>query len=110
MLGLESAFAVVMTTLVEPGLVTLDTVARIMSTTPAEIGRVSGYDTPLTVGQPAHLTVVHPAGLPEQPHGSLSSNNPYRDQQLVGRVMHTFYSGVQTVNDSQLVELGEKAL
>lgn len=110
MLGLESAFAVVMTTLVEPGLVTLDTVARIMSTTPAEIGRVSGYDTPLTVGQPAHLTVVDPAGLPEQPHGSLSSNNPYRDQQLVGRVVHTFYSGVQTVNDSQLVELGEKAV
>ena len=109
MLGLESAFAVVMTTLVKPGLVSLDTVARIMSTTPAQIGRVSGYSAPLAVGQPAHLTVVDPAGSAGEPHGSLSSNNPYRDQELVGRVVHTFYSGVQTVTDSQLVELEEKS-
>jgi len=98
-----------MTTLVKPGLVSLDTVARIMSTTPAQIGRVSGYSAPLAVGQPAHLTVVDPAGSAGEPHGSLSSNNPYRDQELVGRVVHTFYSGVQTVTDSQLVELEEKS-
>jgi dihydroorotase len=108
MLGLESAFAVVMTTLVKPGLVPLDAVARLMSTTPADIGRVSGYSAPLRVGEPAHLTLVDPAGTPGEPHGSLSSNNPYRDQELVGRVVHTFYSGVHTVTDSQLVELGEK--
>lgn len=108
MLGLESALPVVMTTLVKPGLITLRDVARIMSTTPAHIGRVRGYGDPLMAGQPAHLTLVDPEGSAREPHGSLSSNNPYRGQELVGRVVHTFYSGTQTVTDSQLVELGER--
>jgi dihydroorotase len=60
MVGLESALAVVLTTLVEPGLVNFQDVARIMSAAPASIGRVAGYEKPLSLGSPAHLTLVDP--------------------------------------------------
>ncbi len=108
MLGLETALAVVMTTLVEPGLITVRDLARIMSTAPAAIGRVGGYDTPLGVGEPAHLTLVDPTGSAGEPHGSLSRNDPYRGEELRGRVVHTFYAGTQTVDDSALVDLPER--
>jgi dihydroorotase len=108
MLGLETALAVVMTTLVEPGLITVGDVARIMSSAPAAIGRVGGYEKPLSPGAPAHLTLVDPTGSPGEPHGSLSRNNPYRGEELRGRVVHTFYAGTQTVDDSELVDLPER--
>ena len=109
MLGLETALAVAMTTLVEPGLITVRDLARIMSTAPASIGRVEGYDTPLGLGGPAHLTLVDPTGSAGEPHGSLSKNDPYRGEELSGRVIHTFYAGTQTVDDSALVDLTERA-
>jgi dihydroorotase len=105
MLGLEAALAVVMTTLVEPGHIAVRDVARIMSTTPAAIGRVGGYENPLGLGAPAHLTLVDSTGSVGEPHGSLSSNNPYRGEELRGRVVHTFYAGTQTVDDRALVDL-----
>lgn len=108
MLGLETALAVVMTTLVEPGLITMSDVARIMSTAPAAIGRVTGYEDPLGWGAPAHLTLVDPTGSTGEPHGSLSRNSPYRGEELRGRVAHTFYAGTRTVDDSALVDLPER--
>ena len=108
MVGLESALAVVLATLVEPGLVTYQDVARIMSVVPASIGRVAGYEKPLGLGSPAHLTLVDPTALAREPHGSLSSNNPYRGEELKGRVVHTFYAGTQTVDDSGIVNLPER--
>lgn len=108
MVGLESALAVVLATLVEPGLVTYQDVARIMSVVPASIGRVAGYEKPLGLGSPAHLTLVDPTALAREPHGSLSRNNPYRGEELKGRVVHTFYAGTQTVDDSGIVNLPER--
>ena len=108
MLGLESALAVVITTLVKPGLIEWSDVARIMSTQPAHIGRVEGYGKPFGAGEPAHVTLVDPDVPAQEPHGSLSKNNPYRDQSLTGRVVHTFYQGVQTVHEGRVVELEER--
>ena len=108
MVGLESALAVVLATLVEPGLVAYQDVARIMSVVPASIGRVAGYEKPLGLGSPAHLTLVDPTALAREPHGSLSGNNPYRGEELKGRVVHTFYAGTQTVDDSGIVDLPER--
>jgi dihydroorotase len=108
MVGLESALAVVLATLVEPGLVTFQDVARIMSVAPASIGRVAGYEKPLGLGSPAHLTLVDPTALAREPHGSLSRNNPYRGEELKGRVVHTFYAGTQTVDNSGIVDLPER--
>ena len=107
MLGLETAFAVVNTTLVETGMISFDDVARIMSSQPAAIGGVAGYDTPFTVGQPAHLTLVDPSGTTPEPHGSLSTNNPYRGIALTGRVVHTIYGGLHTVQDGSVLGRAE---
>jgi dihydroorotase len=104
MLGLEMALPVVIETLVKPGLMGWSDVARVLSTTPAVIGSLTGYDTPLALGSEAHLTLVDPSVVALTPRGSLSSNNPYPENALPGRVMFTFHHGVATVADGELVE------
>ena len=104
MMGLESALGVVRETLVETGLMNWSDVARVMSTRPAEIGQLPGYAQPLSIGAPAHLTLVAPDLPTPPPHGSLSSNNPYREMSLRGAIRHTFFHGRPTVTDGHLVE------
>jgi len=103
MLGLETALPVVIETLVKPGHIAWADVARIMSLTPARIGSLAGYESPLSIGAPAHLTLIDPTQPAQAPRASLSHNNPYRDRELPGRVMHTVYRGVQTVFEGELV-------
>lgn len=110
MVGLESALAVVQSTLVETGLIDWNDVARILSTTPASIGRVDGYAAPLAVGAPAHITLVDPA------HRSMwgterlaghSTNTPFSGIELSGRVVSTIYGGTETVVDGAVVDANE---
>ena len=74
-----------------------------MSTTPATIGRVDGYDNPLAIGSPAHLTLYDPT-----PRGPVtmpvtkSDNNPFHDLELPGRVVTTIYGGAITVRDAEV--------
>jgi len=104
MLGLETALPVVLETLVKPGHITLRDVARIMSSAPAAIGSLPGYGTPLELGAPAHLVLIDQDAQALPPRASLSHNNPYRERTLPGRVMHTFYRGVRTVAEGELVQ------
>jgi dihydroorotase len=104
MLGLEMALPVVIETLVKPGLMAWSDVARVLSSAPATIGSLAGYDAPLAIGSPAHLTLVDQSAMSPSPRGSLSSNNPYPDDALPGRVMFTFHHGVATVMEGELVE------
>lgn len=104
MLGLEMALPVVIETLVRPGLIGWSDVARILSTTPATIGSLAGYEAPLAIGSEAHLTLVDPSALAASPRGSLSANNPYPENALPGRVMFTFHHGVATVAAGKLVQ------
>ena len=105
MLGLETALSVVQHTLVDSGLIGWSEVAKVLSSTPARIGQLVGYDSPLAVGSTAHLTLVDPSA---QHHGEMrytaSSNNPYQGRALPGRVLHTFFNGVATVIDGNVVE------
>ena len=105
MLGLETALSVVQHTLVDTGMLTWIDVARVMSSAPARIGQLAGYDAPLAIGAPAHLTLVDPAaeGQGEMRY-SKSSNNPYRGRSLPGSVRYTVFGGVVTVNDGVLVD------
>jgi dihydroorotase len=107
MVGLETALPVVQRTMVDTGLIGWADVARIMSTTPAVIGRVTGQGRPLAVGEPAELTlydrsvtrtfsVDHLAGK--------SVNSPFIDSVLPGRVMATFHQGYATVESGRVVE------
>jgi len=107
MLGLETALPVVLETLVKPGHITLADVARVLSSAPAAIGSVPGYATPFELGEPAHLVLLDQDQPALAPRASLSHNNPYREHALPGRVLHTFYGGVQTVDEGEIVmELG----
>jgi dihydroorotase len=105
MLGLESALRVVHEALVAPGHLDWAGVAQAMSTTPASIGRVAGYDAPLAVGSPAHLTLYDPAHRgPVTMPVSQSDNNPFSDLELPGRVVTTIFGGTITVFDSQVTD------
>lgn len=107
MVGLESALSIVQATLVETGHVQWTDVARLMSTTPAQIGRVPGYEAPLTVGSVANVTLVDPAQVHDwgidRLHGK-STNTPFGGISLPGRVLSTIYRGTETVIDGALVD------
>ncbi|PFG37992.1 dihydroorotase [Georgenia soli] len=102
MTGLETALPVVIETMVETGRLTWADVARVMSTAPARIGRVSDQGRPLTVGEPANLTLVDPSvRRVVDPAAQLtrSTNSPFAGTELPGRVMATFLRGRATVLD-----------
>ena len=105
MVGLESALSVVQAAMVDTGLLGWADVARVLSATPAAIGRLAGYDAPFAVGSPAHLTLVDPAArrafATSDLHGR-SVNSPYLGVELPGRVVATVHGGVPTVLDGAL--------
>jgi dihydroorotase len=111
MVGLESALSVVQSTLVDTGSITWADVARIMSVTPASIGRVDGYAHPLAVGSPANITLVDSSHRENWSVGRLrgrSSNTPFVGVPTSGRVMSTIFRGKETVIDGELVDTDEK--
>jgi len=112
MVGLESALSVVQAAVVDTGQLTWSDVARVLSSTPAEIGRLSGYDAPFRVGAPAHLTLIDPSVRRpfsiEQLRGK-SVNSPYLGRELPGRVVATVHAGVPTVLDGELRPVEEVA-
>jgi dihydroorotase len=107
MVGLESALSVVQATLVDTGAISWNDVARILSVTPASIGRVSGYASPLAVGSPANITLVDAAHREiwtvERLRGR-SVNTPFVGVPTAGRVMATIFRGKATVVDGHVVE------
>jgi dihydroorotase len=105
MVGLEAALRVVHEALVVPGHLDWAGVARTMSTAPAAIGRLTGYNKPLAMGSPANMTLYDPsASSPMAMPVTTSTNNPYADIELPGRVHTTIYRGVLTVSDGQVVD------
>ena len=106
MLGLETALSVVATVMVEGGLLDWSGVARVMSTNPARIAGLDSHGRPVTVGEPANLTLVDPAAqvvVDRAASVSLSRNNPWHDRKLTGRVVATLLSGTPTVLEGALV-------
>ena len=105
MLGLETALGVVQKVMVESGLMTWKDVARVMSHTPARIGRVdASHGRPLAVGEPANLTLVDPAArwiVEPAALASRSHNTPYAGMELPGRSVATFLRGKPTHLDGR---------
>ncbi|MEU8543523.1 dihydroorotase [Streptomyces sp. NPDC048717] len=105
MVGLETALSVVQQTMVETGLLDWAGVADRMSFAPARIGRASGHGRPVSVGEPANLTLIDPAYRGEvdpADFASRSRNTPYEGRELPGRVTHTFLRGRATLVDGKL--------
>lgn len=106
MLGLQTAFGIVMETLVSPGALSLRAVSERMSSAPARIGRVIGQGEDLVPGAAGNVTVVdlasHTQVRPET-LASKSGNSPYLGMTLPGRVCHVAFQGRLTVRDGELV-------
>lgn len=107
MTGLETALSVVIETMVRPGRLTWRDVARVLSTTPARIGRLTDQGRGLGVGAPANIAVVDPEvrrAVDGRAQWTRSANTPYAGLELPGRVMATFLHGRPTVLDGAPVD------
>jgi dihydroorotase len=104
MVGLESALSVVHASVVENGLLDWADVARVLSVTPAKIGRLDGQGQPVEAGAPAELTLYDPGArrvFTTVDLAGTSTNSPYLGMALPGRVMATFHRGYATVRNGE---------
>jgi dihydroorotase len=92
--GLETAFAALYTSLVEPGLVPLETLLERMSTGPAQ---AYGLERPrIAVGEPANLVLLDTAAewkVEEASFRSRSANSWLLGHKLKGQVRLTVAAG-----------------
>ena len=106
MVGLESALAVVQTTMVETGLIGWAEVARVMSEAPARIGGLATHGKNIEPGIQAELVLVDPStrrNFGVEDLASLSHNTPYLGIELVGQVVSTIHQGYLTASDRHVV-------
>jgi dihydroorotase len=105
MLGLETAFSIALSTMVEPGLLDWRALAERMSHAPARIGQVREQGHRIEVGAVANLAVVDPTArwtVQGDALASKSRNTPYAGMALPGAVVHTLFAGRPTVLDGAL--------
>jgi dihydroorotase len=102
-IGLETALAVVLTELVEPGVLSLTRAIEAMSTTPARIMGARDHGGPLEPGRPANLVVFDPAErwMVDAPFASKSRNSAFLGRTLTGRVRTTVLHGELTVAEGK---------
>jgi dihydroorotase len=103
MLGLETAFSIVLSVLGERW----ELIADRMSRTPARIAGLTGHGTDLAAGSPANLTLVDPSArrvVDPSELASRSRNTPYTGTTLPGRIVATFLRGEPTVLDGKAVK------
>ena len=96
MLGLETALAVVLETMINTGRFGWRELALRMSVVPAHIARLADQGRPLTVGEPANLTLVDPTAralVDRDASASLARNNPWHGRDLPDPVVTTIWAG-----------------
>jgi dihydroorotase len=105
MLGLQTAFSVLVHTMVEPGLLDWHGVARVLSERPAEIGSLPDQGRPIAVGEPATFALVDPDAQWTVRGAALASkaaNTPYEGMRLPGAVVATILRGRITARDGKV--------
>ena len=96
MVGLETAFSILYSTMVATGAITWARLADVMSVAPARIGRYENHGRPLEVGSPAHITLVDPKGQVTVDRDELvskSKNTPFHGMNFQGTVVATIFNG-----------------
>ena len=106
MLGVETALAVVLTTLVEPGIVSLSDALGALSWRPARVSGLDqhGHGGPVVPGRAANLCVIDPNVRWVVDGARLASravNSPWHEWKLTGKVRHTLLRGRPTVRDQE---------
>jgi dihydroorotase len=107
MLGLQTAFSVLVHTMVEPGLLDWHGVARVLSERPAEIGSLPDQGRPIAVGEPATFALVDPDAQWTVRGAALASkaaNTPYEGMRLPGAVVATILRGRITARDGKVAQ------
>ena len=111
MTGLETALSVVIETMVKTGKLDWRGVARVMSQTPACIGRLEDQGGDIAVGQQANLAIIDPNVTRVVDGASqltASDNTPYAGMELPGQVIATFLHGAPTVLGGVPVPVSER--
>lgn len=96
MVGLETAFPILYSTLVANGPMSWERLATVMSIAPAAIGRYAEHGHLLEVGKPAHITLVNPEGyitVNREELASKSKNTPFHGMNFQGTVVATIFNG-----------------
>ena len=96
MVGLETAFSIINTTLLRSGVMSWQRFASVMSTTPAKIGGYQAHMNGITVGAPAHLALIDPMieyTVDREKLASKSKNTPFHGMNLYGCVVATIFNG-----------------
>lgn len=105
MVGLETALSIVATTMVSTGRMTWADVARVMSSNPAAIGRVTdSHGREIAVGAPANFVLIDPTAsytVDRSETASKSRNNPFHGEVLQARVVRTMLRGKTTFEVAQ---------
>jgi dihydroorotase len=99
MVGLETALAIVISTMVTTGKISWADVARVMSSAPAHIGRVTTHGQEIAVGNAANFVLVDPTAefvVDASNTASKSHNNPFAGLKLSGVVQWTMLRGSMT--------------
>jgi dihydroorotase len=107
MIGLETAAAVVQTTLIETGLIDWTRFQEVLSTAPAAISGLTRHGQKLVAGNAANLTFIDPTSkvIVGSESESKSRNNPYLGLELNGQIVHTMFEGTFTVKNNQIQEI-----
>ena len=111
MTGLETALSLVIETMVKTGKLDWRGVARVMSQTPARIGRLEDQGGDIAVGQQANLAIIDPNVTRVVDGASqltASDNTPYAGMELPGQVIATFLHGAPTVLGGVPVPVSER--
>jgi len=105
---LETAFGVIVKTMIETGAMSWPRLIEVMSTNPAKIGGYSRQGGAVAAGSPANLTLVNPRSewqVDREKMSSKSKNTPFHGTALTAKVIHTIYEGVFVVKNETLTGL-----
>lgn len=107
MVGLESAIPVIQTALIETGIANWADIERMLSQTPAEIGRLERHPRSISPGEVADITLIDPSSTSvfdtSRLHGR-SENSPFIGFELNGAVKYTIRHGYLTLDCGELVD------
>jgi len=106
LVGLETALALAISELVDPGHLSLAQAIERLSTAPARLLGL-GSQGRIEPGRPANIVLLDPAtewSVDATRFNSKSRNTPFDGRGVKGRVVHTFFNGRQIVSDGVVHE------
>lgn len=99
MVGLETAFSILYTTLIKSGRMSWERAAEVMSISPARIAGYRDHGHAIAVGSPAHITLIDEGAswtVDKSTLASKSKNTPFHGMTFDSLVVATIFNGTLT--------------